>query len=155
MSPRPSLFGLSLLGWIRLGLVGCAVALLGLNWAVRRVPTPTDPAEVDEVAVDAGPTGATEISGDPDEPSLVNDGWYIRNMATAHGAFVIEIEAENPTETETIARTLIEPIKHDYDEILVYVNQVGDDSDLPTRRMQWTTRDGYLELVYDQPEPAR
>ena len=81
------------------------------------------------------------------EQLLINDDWQIRNMATAHGAFVIEVEAEDPSQVETIARALIEPIKADYNEILVYVSRVGDPSDLPARRMQWTPQDGYVEIA--------
>jgi hypothetical protein len=107
------------------------------------------------VTVDAVPGGSPDGSPDPGEPSLVNEGWYVRNMATAPGAFVIEVEAEDPEQTETISRALIEPIKDDYAEILVYVNRMGDDSDLPARRVQWTPRDGYVELSYDAPEAGR
>ena len=35
-----------------------------------------------------------------------------------------------------LARALIEPLRDDYDQILVYVNSLGDDSDLPARRIQ-------------------
>ena len=130
-------------GWaVRLGLVACVVALAALNWTLRPEPT------VDAVDSDAPPPDISAPTG-VDEPLLVNESWHIRNMATAHGAFVIEIEADDPSQAETIARTLIEPIKGDYDEVLVYVNQRGDDSDLPARRMQWTPRDGYVEISYD------
>ena len=201
-TPAPTLLGLGLRGWLRLGLIGCAGALLVLNWNLRRAPAESGgegPARGPEVvAVDAVPgaspaTGGapaqapddsptpapatgdspapatgdspapatgdspTPATGDspaawPDEPSLVNDGWYVRNMATAHGAFVIEVEAEDPEQTEAISRALVEPIKDDYAEILVYINRLGDDSDLPARRVQWTPRDGYVELTYDRPE---
>ena len=158
-TPAPKLLGLGLHAWLRLGLVGCAVALLVLNWNIRRVPPDVGRAapageaenELEIVTLDALP-GPPERAADPDEPSLVNEGWYVRNMATAHGAFVIEVEAENPEQTETISRALIEPIKDDYAEILVYVNRMGDDSDLPARRVQWTPRDGYVELSYDRPK---
>ena len=163
--PRPSmptLLGLGLHAWLRLGLAGCAVALLVLNWNIRRpppdagrvVPAGEAQSELEIVTLDALPEEAPRPAADPDEPSLVNEGWYVRNMATAHGAFVIEVEAEDPEQTETISRALIEPIKDDYAEILVYVNRMGDDSDLPARRVQWTPRDGYVELSYDQEEPA-
>ncbi|HJN44038.1 MAG: hypothetical protein CL477_11715 [Acidobacteria bacterium] len=142
-------------GWIRLGLAGCAVALVIVNWAIRRVPTRTALTDMQVVAVDAVPDAAAEAPGGSTEPSLVNDGWYVRNMATAHGAFVIEVEAEDPAQTEMIAHALIEPIQADYDEILVYVNKVGDESDLPARRMQWTPGGGYVEITYDQPSPDR
>ena len=129
--------------WVRLGLAGCAVALLAVNWASRGESAATGSPDRPMAAV----------ADDPDhagEPLLVNEAWHIRNMATAHGAFVIEVEAEDPSQAETIARTLIEPIKDDYDEVLVYVNQRGDDSDLPARRMQWTPSQGYVEIIYDQ-----
>ena len=133
------------LGWrIRLGLAGCAVARLVVNWAARREPTPT-------VSTD-GPVAAAD--DDPDhagEPLLVNEGWHIRNMAPTHGAFVIEVEAEDPTRTEAIARALVEPIRDDYDEIPVYVSTLGDESDLPARRMRWTRGGGYVKITYDQP----
>lgn len=156
----PTLLGLGLHAWLRLGLVGCAVALLVLNWNIRRLPPDAGRAapageadsELEIVTLDALPGPAPERAADPDEPSLVNEGWYVRNMATAHGAFVIEVEAEDPEQAETISRALIEPIKDDYAEILVYVNRMGDDSDLPARRVQWTPRDGYVELSYDPPE---
>lgn len=199
-TPAPTLLGLGLRGWLRLGLIGCAGALLVLNWNLRRAPAERGgegPARGPEVvAVDAVP-GASPTTGGapaqapgdspapapgdspaptpdgpptpggapapatggpatpaaaPDGPSLVNDGWYVRNMATAHGAFVIEVEAEDPEQTEAISRALVEPIKDDYAEILVYINRLGDDSDLPARRVQWTPRDGYVELTYDRPE---
>ena len=130
--------GISLRWWIRLGLIGSAVALLLANWLVRGEPTTS-------VSTDR-PVAATADAG---EPLLVNQGWHIRNMATAHGAFVIEVEAEDPAQTEAIARALIEPIRDDYDEILVYVNTLGDESDLPARRMQWTPGGGYVEITHD------
>ena len=158
-TPLPVLLGLGLRAWLRLGLAGCAVALLVLNWNIRRAPVesgrPDAGGELEVVTLDALPDRAPERAADPDEPSLVNEGWYVRNMATAHGAFVIEVEAEDPEQTETISRALIEPIKDDYAEILVYINRMGDDSDLPARRVQWTPRDGYVELSYDQPETER
>ena len=156
-TPAPTLLGLGLRGWLRLGLIGCAGALLVLNWNLRRAPAetgrdgPQAPPEV--VAVDSVPGGPPAPAAETDGPALVNDGWYVRNMATAHGAFVIEVEAEDPDETEAISRALVEPVKDDYAEILVYVNRLGDDSDLPARRVQWTPRDGYVELTYDRPEP--
>ena len=123
-----------------MALAGCAVGLLVVNWVARREPTPT-------VSSDR-PVAATP---DASEPLLVNQSWYIRNMATAHGAFVIEVEAEDLAETEAIARALIEPIRDDDDEMLVYVKTLGDESDLPARRLQWTPGGGYVDLTDDQP----
>jgi hypothetical protein len=128
----------------RLVLALCAVALLVLNWTMRRDGAPT-------VAPREPVAALTDASDQDGELRLVNQGWHITDMATAHGAFVIEVEAEDPSRTAEIARALVEPIKDDYVEILVYVNRLGDDSDLPARRMQWTPSQGYIELTYDQP----
>ena len=133
--------------WLfRIGLIACAVALGALNWAIRQEPAtaPTGSAVLDD-GVDA--TESQFIQ-------LINADWEITDMATAHGAFVIEIEADDPERTEEIARALVEPIKADYDEILVYVHLRGNDSDLPARRMQWTPAAGYSELTYPDPDPA-
>ncbi len=135
------------LGWrIRLALAGCAVALLAVNWAARREPTAT-------VSSDRPVAALADTPDRAGQPLLVNEGWHIRNMATAQDAFVIEVEAEDPTQTEAIARALIEPLRDDYDEILVYVSSLGDGSDLPARRIQWKPGDGYVEITYDQAEP--
>ena len=131
------------LGWrIRLGLAGCAVALLAVNWAVRRSPTATVSSDRPVAALADTPDHAGELL-------LVNEDWHIRNMATAQGAFVIEVEAEDPTQTEAIARALIEPLRDDYDEILVYVSSLADDPDVPARRIRWTPGGGYLEITHD------
>ncbi len=141
--------GIRLSWWVRLGLVGCAVSLLVVNWAVRRAPTGTVSSDRLAAAAD-----------DPDhagEPRLVNEGWRLRSMATANGAFVIEVEvdAEDPIPIETIARALVEPIRDRHDEILVSVSTLGDESALPTRRMRWTPGGGYVEITDDQPERDR
>jgi len=133
---------------VRFGLVACAIALAVLNWRIRQPP-----------ASDAGAGGFEVVTLDrlPDdagEPQLINEAWEITDMATAHGAFVIEVEADDPTRTDEIARSLIEPIKDDYEEILVYVNQRGDDSELPARRMQWTRGGGYVEMAFRLDEDA-
>tara|TARA_A100001037_G_C14800145_1_gene478523 strand:+ start:123 stop:572 length:450 start_codon:yes stop_codon:yes gene_type:complete len=143
--------------WLfRIGLVACAIALGVLNLALWQqqgeVPSgdlaSDNNDEFEVVNLDALP------EPEADEPQLVNDAWEITDMATAHGAFVIEVEADDPSRTDEIARSLVEPIKTDYDEILVYIHQRGDESDLPARRMQWTPSGGYVELEYPSEEDS-
>jgi hypothetical protein len=132
--------GIRLSWWMRMGLGGCAVALLAVSWAVRRPPTVTVSSDKSMATSADSPNHAGQLR-------LVSQGWHIRSMATAHGAFVIEVESEDSTQTEAIARALIEPIRDDDVEVLVYVNTPG--SDLPARRMQWTPGGGYLAINYD------
>ena len=79
------------------------------------------------------------------ELHLVNADWRIVKMGTAHGSLVIEVEAADPGDAREIARSLIEPLQDKYDEVLVYVAQLGDPSDVSPRRVQWTRRQGYVE----------
>ncbi len=155
MSSTPRLFGIGLRGWLRLGLAICALLLLIRNLTQQPLPTQTALPEREVDDIDTRPSSMFDERGDSAEPLLVNEDWYVRNMATAHGAFVIEVEAEDPNQTEQIAYALIEPIQDDYDEILVYVHQLGNDSDLPARRMQWTPQEGYVELSYEPSDSHR
>ena len=79
---------------------------------------------------------------------LVNDGWRIVEMATAHGAFTIEVEMADGVDTAEIARSLIEPLQDSYAEVLVYFHARDAQTDLPQLRVQWTAAGGYTETRY-------
>ena len=79
---------------------------------------------------------------------LVNDDWHIVEMATAHGAFTIEVEVTDGVDTAELARSLIEPLQHEYAEVLVYFHARDAETDLPLLRVQWTAAAGYAETRY-------
>ena len=79
---------------------------------------------------------------------LVNDDWRIVEMATAHGAFTIEVEVADGVDTAALARSLIQPLQHQYAEVLVYFHARGTETDLPLLRVQWTAAAGYAETRY-------
>ncbi|MCY4599884.1 MAG: hypothetical protein OXF27_08185 [Acidobacteria bacterium] len=79
---------------------------------------------------------------------LVNDDWSIVEMATAHGAFTIEVEVAEGVDTAAVARSLIEPLQDRYAEVLVYFHARGAETDLPQLRVQWTAAGGYAETRY-------
>lgn len=79
---------------------------------------------------------------------LVNDDWSIVEMATAHGAFTIEVEIADGVDTAGLARSLIEPLQDRYAEVLVYFHDRDAQSDLPRLRVQWTAAAGYAETRY-------
>ena len=81
---------------------------------------------------------------------LVNDDWQIVEMATAHGAFTIEVEVIDGVNTPVLARELIEPLQDDYTEILVYFHRRDAEEALPLSRVQWTVVDGYTETRYEE-----
>ena len=87
------------------------------------------------------PRGSTEIP-------LDNEQYSILEMATAHGAFTLEVEVDAGADTLAIARQLIEPIKEQYAEVLVYLYDRSGDGELPMRRVQWTDGAGYTDVEY-------
>ena len=72
-------------------------------------------------------------------------------MATAHSAFVIEVQAVDPSDALQIARLLTAPLADRYVEILVYVRPKDSSSGLTGRRVQWTSERGYLVTSLDSP----
>lgn len=81
-------------------------------------------------------------------PELYNAEWRLLKMALAHGVMVIEVEVADPTRALEVARGLREPLGEEYDEVLVYIQRMGGATEAPVRRVRWTKRDGYEELVY-------
>jgi len=116
-------------------LLGWLIAAGGCGGGSRpNQPAPADPA----AAARAAP---------PSGPQLVNDEFTVVRMSTAHGAFVVELETARPERIGEYARTLAEPIKSRYEEILIYATRPAGDK--PARRVVWTPRNGYVELDYE------
>jgi hypothetical protein len=62
---------------------------------------------------------------------------------------VIEVETEQPGTALAIAAQVVEPVKDRYEEILLYVRTPASlPDDLPARRVRWTRRGGYEEMIY-------
>lgn len=121
-----------------------AVALAGLLGAgVGCVATDNAPPG------DSGTHRRTPFAG-ADRP-LVNEDWEVLRMATAHGVMTIEIELGDIERSLEVARTLVEPLTADYAEVLVYIYAAGQGTGghAPARRVQWTGRDGYVEIAYE------
>ena len=90
----------------------------------------------------------TETPRGPTEMPLDNPQYSILEMATAHGAFTLEVEVDAGADTAAIARQLVEPIKEQYAEVLVYFYDRAGDGELPMSRVQWTEGTGYAEVEY-------
>ena len=79
---------------------------------------------------------------------LTSEEFSIIEMATAHGAFTVEVEVDVGADTASIARRLVEPVMDRYAEILVYFYDRAGDGVLPLSRVQWTPEEGYVEIEY-------
>lgn len=71
-------------------------------------------------------------------------------MATAHGAFTIEVQVTAGGDTGALARELIGPLQKDYTEILVYFRPRNAQPEFPLSRIQWTVFDVYLETRHEE-----
>ena len=83
------------------------------------------------------------------EMLLDNEEYSILEMATAHGAFTIEVAVDSDADTLSIAEQLIEPIITQYVEILVYFYDRAGEGELPLSRVQWTNNQGFTEVDYE------
>jgi hypothetical protein len=76
-------------------------------------------------------------------------GWTVTKAYSAHHMMVVEVETDLPDTARQIAAQVVEPLKDRYDEVLIYVRKPGTPPDqLPARRIQWTRRTGYAEMIY-------
>ena len=97
----------------------------------------------------AGTGGDVASRPRPDDAlPLVSESWRIAEMATAHGAFTIEVEVADEVDAAALARELIRPLQDRYTEVLVYFHARDSAGDLPRLRVQWTAEHGYVETHY-------
>jgi hypothetical protein len=76
--------------------------------------------------------------------------WVVTHTSTAHRTMVVTIQANAPSRSLLIAREIVQPVQSRYNEILIYVWPPGNSTGLPARRIQWTTRGGYVETVFSE-----
>ena len=98
-----------------------------------------------------GPGAGSPDDGVPPQADglpLISEDWEILEMATAHGAFTVEVAVASTVDMERLAQRLIEPLQATYVEILVYFYDRASESELPMLRIQWTAADGYQETRY-------
>ena len=87
----------------------------------------------------------------------INDGqpmagrrwqWTATSAQSAMRALVVHVEAFDVTQARRIAAAIVEPRRGKFDDILVYVHRIGGSRDMAARRVEWTPRGGYEEIVY-------
>ena len=64
------------------------------------------------------------------------------------GGLVVHVEAFDVTQARQITAAIVEPRRAKFDDILVYVHRVGGSREMAARRVEWTPRGGYEEIVY-------
>jgi hypothetical protein len=74
--------------------------------------------------------------------------WSATSATVAMRAMVVHVEALDVAQARHIAASIVEPRRARFDDILVYVHRVGGSTRLAARRVEWTPRDGYVEIIY-------
>lgn len=74
--------------------------------------------------------------------------WTATSAQSAMREMVVHVEAFDVTQARQIATAIAEPRRAQFDDILVYVHRVGGSHEMAARRVEWTPRGGYVEIVY-------
>ena len=118
---------------LSIGLIAFAV-----HWSDRpRVPP-----------LAAVPTLLRELSAARASQFKEGEAWVVTKVTSAHHVLLVNIDAERVGNAQTIAAEIVAPVKNrGFDEILVYVWRTHKHKPFADRRVQWTPKDGYKELV--------
>ena len=74
--------------------------------------------------------------------------WTATSATSAMREMVVHVEAFDVRQARQIAMSIVEPRRAQFDDILVYVHRVGGSAGLAARRVEWTPRGGYVEIIY-------
>jgi len=121
------------LAWIA-ALVGLAAALYGSGSSRPPRPFPT--------------TALARSINDTQPLAGRRWQWSATSATSAMRELVVHVEAFDPRQSRQIAAAIVEPRRARFDDILVYVHRVGGSAAMAARRVEWTPRGGYEEIVY-------
>ena len=94
------------------------------------------------------PTLLRELSAARASQFKEGEAWVVTKVTSAHHVLLVNIDAERVGNAQTIAAEIVAPVKErGFDEILVYVWRTHKHKPFADRRVQWTPKDGYTEMV--------
>jgi hypothetical protein len=94
------------------------------------------------------PTLLRELSAARASQFKEGEAWVVTKVTSAHHVLLVNIDAERVGDAQTIAAEIVAPVKErGFDEILVYVWRTHKHKPFADRRVQWTPKGGYTELV--------
>jgi hypothetical protein len=96
----------------------------------------------------AVPTLLRELSAARASQFKEGEAWVVTKVTSAHHVLLVNIDAERVGNAQTIAAEIVAPVKdRGFDEILVYVWRTHKHKPFADRRVQWTPKGGYTEMV--------
>ena len=76
------------------------------------------------------------------------EAWAVRKVESAHHVLVVNVDADRVGNAQKIATEIVTPVlDRGFDEVLVYVWGTHKHKRYADRRVQWTPKGGYTELV--------
>jgi hypothetical protein len=73
--------------------------------------------------------------------------WTAVKTTTFNRVMLVDVDAQDVREARAIAAEVVETVRDDYDEVLVYVRAPRSGKAPPARRVQWTPKGGYSEMI--------
>jgi len=119
------------------------VAIALIAFAVHRSEQPRSVAPLTAV-----PTLLRELSAARASQLKEGEAWTVTKVTSAHHMLVVNVDAEHVGNAQAIAAEIVKPVQNrGFDEILVYVFRSHKRKAFADRRVQWTPKGGYTELV--------
>ena len=94
------------------------------------------------------PTLLKELNGIRPARPVEGEAWVVTKVTSAHHVLVVNVDADRVGNAQEIATELVAPMRErGYEEVLVYVWGLRRHKPFADRRVQWTPKSGYTELV--------
>jgi hypothetical protein len=117
-------------------IVGVALFAATLRWTGASRHPPRPPA-----------TSGLARTLNGAEPDDARWRWSVTHAQSSQGALVVEAEVMDLAEALASARAMVEPVRNQYSEVLVYLRRTGAPSRFASRRVQWTASGGFVETA--------
>ena len=89
-----------------------------------------------------------ELNAARTSPLKEGESWVVTKVTSAHHMLVVNVDADRLDNAQAIAAEIVAPVRdRKFDEILVYVRKMHSRKGYADRRVQWTPKGGYAELV--------
>jgi hypothetical protein len=75
---------------------------------------------------------------------LSSPGWKVTRRYSVLQALIVEVECRDRERAVEIAKAIVEPVKDNYGEALIYVRPIDKTT---TRRVQWRKADGEYRIL--------
>jgi hypothetical protein len=120
-------------------LVAIAALAIAVHWSEKpRIVPP----------LTAVPTLLRELNAVRAKEFKEGDAWAVRKVESAHHVLVVNVDADHVGNAQKIATEIVTPVlDRGFDEVLVYVWATHRHKQYADRRVQWTPKGGYTELV--------